>query len=711
MTLSASSPFPASFRFFRRLPGCWLPVVLAALSGATAATTLSPVVVSVTRDARSADRSTIPISVLTRADIEQAPAGQIQSLLATLPGISHSRAGGLGGQLVMRGMNSNDPRMVLVLDGDRFRGRNTLEYNLLDPSGIERIEVIRGPASALYGADAMNGVVNVITRRARGDASRDGFTLIPRLASLAYASAENLRAGRAELEGVGNGIDLLLGLGIRHAGDFRSPAGPIANSDFRTAEFTARAGYAPDAQQRWELSARLARVEAGRPGGIGGAPGLPWSEVRESPIRENHFRIGYQHHQAVPWADRIELSLYRRSLDTARTGTTRRAGNDRYARNHSFVIGPVVWGGKLLVGTPWTQGRSHWGMDFYHEAREGSELASWRGHGHAPPTSSTPRTRISRAASQLNAGLFFHHDQPLFSAHQLSLGARYDWIRTRTGSTPAPDEDARTRAAFAGRTAASDRALTASGGLILQPLSSLQVVGNLATAFRAPATFEKFGASRVGTRITEPNPALAPERSITAEAGLRLRWPPLQGNLTAFDSRYRQLIALADSGPQVRQRQNIARAGMRGLELDGIWQIQTPLSLRCNASRARGARHDTGQPLPHVPPLNGLLSLRHQSAGYSLEARLKWSLAKRRIDPARETRSAGYGIVSLYGGLELARVHPALKPFRLVLGIENLADKRYAHPATVADLRYPASPSNPLLEPGRSLVLNLVGTP
>ena len=53
---------------------------------------------------------------------------------------------------------------MLFIDGDRFRGRNFLEYSLLDPNEIERIEIIRGPAAALYGSDAMNGLVNVITR-------------------------------------------------------------------------------------------------------------------------------------------------------------------------------------------------------------------------------------------------------------------------------------------------------------------------------------------------------------------------------------------------------------------------------------------------------------------------------------------------------------------------------------------------------------------
>ena len=55
-------------------------------------------------------------------------------------------------------------RSPLYIDGDRLHGRNTLQYQYFAPEEIERVEVIRGPASVLYGSDALTGLVNMIMR-------------------------------------------------------------------------------------------------------------------------------------------------------------------------------------------------------------------------------------------------------------------------------------------------------------------------------------------------------------------------------------------------------------------------------------------------------------------------------------------------------------------------------------------------------------------
>lgn len=89
---------------------------------------------------------------------------------------------------------------VLFIDGDCFRGRNTLEYMLLDPNQIERIEALRDPASSLYGPDAIAGGVNIITRRARGD-NTGAFQVAPRLVALQANSVNDLFGGRVELPG------------------------------------------------------------------------------------------------------------------------------------------------------------------------------------------------------------------------------------------------------------------------------------------------------------------------------------------------------------------------------------------------------------------------------------------------------------------------------------------------------------------------------
>src|SRR5882724_2419738 len=167
------------------------------------------ITVTAERFERQIDLTPQSVTVMDAQELHARPLSNVQTMLDDAPGISLQRSGALDSQIVVRGLSSNDSRIVLFIDGDRFRGRNFLEYSLLDPNEIERIEVIRGPAASLYGSDAMNGLVNVITRRAKGDVTQS-FSLTPQLYSLGYSSTNNLAAGRIELQGLGNKFDMLI---------------------------------------------------------------------------------------------------------------------------------------------------------------------------------------------------------------------------------------------------------------------------------------------------------------------------------------------------------------------------------------------------------------------------------------------------------------------------------------------------------------------
>lgn len=669
---------------------------------------LGEVSVSASRSERQVDLTPKPVTIVPREQIIQRPLANVQQILGDTPGISYSRAGGAGGQLVMRGLNSNDPRMVLFIDGDRFRGRNTLEYNFLDPSEIERIEIVRGPASALYGSDAMAGVINVITRRAKGDPSQ-GFKLTPRIAALGYESASQLRAGRVEVQGVGNGFDALVGLNWRRAGDYESAAGTIPNSDFNAQALTARVGFSPDATRRFELAARINRTESGRAGGIIGAPGAPLLTVREDHNDEDYLRLSYGQTKLAPWLDGVEVSLYRRELNTDIFTEDRTAANGNVALRRSFVAGPVLYGGKAIARSSAGDALLTYGLDFFHEDRAGTENDARTFNAAGAALANAPRAKRVRDATQWNAGAFVNADWDPSPQWTLSLSARHDEVRTQLDSTAATGETPALSVAFARNLSARDRATTGGAGLIFRPIKPLHLVANVATAFRAPGTFEKFGGSVAGAVTTLPNPDLTPERSTNYELGFRVRLPQLSLNATAFRSDYRDLIQTEVINSITRQRRNTGQARLDGAEIDGSYALTSSLALRFNASKVRGTNTQTGQPLPYVPPLNGLLALRHGASADFIEVAVRAYSAKERIDARQERRTPGYATFSLYGGMDLARWAPSLKGYRLALGIENLFDKGYANPTTQENIAFPRSITNPLLAPGRSFVVNLVG--
>ncbi|HVS75965.1 MAG TPA: TonB-dependent receptor plug domain-containing protein, partial [Steroidobacteraceae bacterium] len=133
------------------------------------------ILVTASREPQSLDQVLWSSDVLTRTDIESSQTLSLQDLLAQLPGVQLDNTGGLGKQtsLFVRGMNAD--QVLLLVNGVRVgSATNGLPPLELIPVGqIERIEVVRGPLSTLYGSDAMGGVIQVFTR---GD-SRQGLTV------------------------------------------------------------------------------------------------------------------------------------------------------------------------------------------------------------------------------------------------------------------------------------------------------------------------------------------------------------------------------------------------------------------------------------------------------------------------------------------------------------------------------------------------------
>ena len=132
---------------------------------------LQPLIVTSGRHAEPVQQATAATTVFTRKDIERLQVRSVAELLERVPGVSVSRTGGAGSQtgLFMRGTST--AQTLVLVDGQRIAaassGTSSLEF--LSPEQIERVEVVRGARSALYGSDAIGGVVQIFTRQGSGD--------------------------------------------------------------------------------------------------------------------------------------------------------------------------------------------------------------------------------------------------------------------------------------------------------------------------------------------------------------------------------------------------------------------------------------------------------------------------------------------------------------------------------------------------------------
>ena len=138
----------------------------------------SSIVVTATRQEARAKELLSDITVITREQIDLAGQTTIEQLLAKQPGIEYSANGGpgQGSSIYIRGANSN--HTLVLIDGQRIGSATlgTTSFSSLPLAQIERIEILRGPASALYGADAIGGVIQVFTKRGDGPARINAST-------------------------------------------------------------------------------------------------------------------------------------------------------------------------------------------------------------------------------------------------------------------------------------------------------------------------------------------------------------------------------------------------------------------------------------------------------------------------------------------------------------------------------------------------------
>jgi hemoglobin/transferrin/lactoferrin receptor protein len=660
------------------------------------------------------------ISVVERNQIEQTSPAGLLDVLATVPGVSVARAGGIGGQIYLRGFSSNSFRSPLFVDGDRFRGRNTLQLNYFSPEEIERVEVIRGPASVMYGSEALTGLVNIVTRSPTGDPAGP-FRFTGGGWSAGYGSAANSASTYEWAQGAGGGFDFLGGFAGRWGGDYQTPRGTAPNSDYQSLGGSLKLGYTPTLGQRYEVTVRSYEEVDGRAGGVGGAPGAPYTSVRQDPNKVQTGRVSYSGEFDGP-ISHVEASAYANYYDTilrTTTNTFNASGVATKTTNQtSHVVGPWMTGGHIHAEAPWADpafgvAKTSFGLDGFHEDRPGSLLSSQtinrNAAGDVTSITNSAEQKTGPGSRQTNVGLFALHEWTPVAPLTLSIGGRYDWFNTDVDIDPVP---AATRSALIGHNDVDSGAPTGSAGFVYRALPMLDLLADVATSFRQPTNSELYAI----TATTLPNPSLEPERGVTYEGGFRFHLPNATVKVTAFDSHYDnflQTVALTYNGSAVTQSQNVGQAEVSGVELEERWQVTPTVNIFNTLTALRGTNTVTNTPLPFLAPLRGRAGVQYADldGSYSLLMVVDWATKKSRIDAAQEFQTAGYAIPKIYATLQLGKlVSPQLGDTKLILGLENIFNTAYVDASTFANVTYPQTLTNPLLEVGRNFTVKLQHT-
>jgi len=211
------------------------------------------VVVSAQAEPVTAESVATPVSVMTRADMDRRQANSLAPLLATLPGFAVARYGREGSvtSLFLNGGNSNFTK-VLVDGAPLNEPGGAFDAALLTLDNVEKIEVVRGAESALFGSDAMTGVVQIFTSR--------GTTHRPLVELLAEGGKFATARGATRVSGLAGRFDYSLAAG-RFDTDGQGP-----NDSFRNTTLSGNLGWRFSETNTLRLSLRSNTSDAGVPG-------------------------------------------------------------------------------------------------------------------------------------------------------------------------------------------------------------------------------------------------------------------------------------------------------------------------------------------------------------------------------------------------------------------------------------------------------------
>jgi vitamin B12 transporter len=246
-------PFPMKNRS-PRLPVALLPLALAAafpLHAQTVAPQLRETVITATRVPEALSDLVADVSVVDRATIERSGAGGVADVLARLPGVEVTRNGGPGNttSVFLRGAESRFT--AVYLDGVRIDSQSTggVIWEQIPLSQIDRIEVLRGPAAAVYGSDAIGGVIQLFTKKGEG-----GFTPFVGV-GFGNHGTRKVEAGASGTAGPEGALDYSLGASREVSTGFNARPLSTQNPDldgYRSTSANARLGYRINARNRIE---------------------------------------------------------------------------------------------------------------------------------------------------------------------------------------------------------------------------------------------------------------------------------------------------------------------------------------------------------------------------------------------------------------------------------------------------------------------------
>lgn len=586
------------------------------------------------------------VGVVDEREIQESMPLGVADVLDRIPGVDISTDSPWGAETVIRGM-SRDSVLVLI-DGCRLNGTTDINgrMGLVNPQDVERVEVLKGPVSTLYGSGSTGGVVNIVTREGR-------FAEQPELhgeVSLGYSSNPqgpntygNVRYGSDDLWIYGS-------LGWRdHDSAYSGGGDVIRNSGYMDLQGKVALGYAWDAEHETAIQYQHADADDVGIPGTGSAPLPATADVSLKSNDRTFVQLRQSYRPEHGALDESVLTLSYQSIVrdpaimNARTGSILQ---DPYAEHETLALN---WRNVFDLG----EHRLTAGIDAWSWYMTGDR---WNAAGvYAKPVPDT---------NTFSGGLFVEDDWKFAPAWTLNLGLRTDGVLIENEETDT------VKAGYK-----NDLDWGAHAGLTWAFAPRWSATALAATSYRTPNMLELYKNITLGGGVNEVgNPELHSEKSRYGEMGLHYTGPELRASAAAFLNLVDDLITSEEVSATLYRMANTSEARLSGLEGSLEWRFAPAWTAYGNVSWTEGRNEDTGEWLRFVAPLNGLIGLRNDlDSGFWWALESRWAAEQHQVpEGALKTDSwaivnarCGYGFEALGLGNELT------------LAVTNFLDTQY----------------------------------
>ncbi|MFH0733083.1 MAG: TonB-dependent receptor [bacterium] len=637
---------------------------------------LGEITVTSTKFDKQLREVSIPMVAISNEEFKLKPAVTMVDLLKSEAGISLGRDGIWGTRINIRGFSKET--VVTLIDGNRIETANNVAaaFSLIDPATIERIEVIKGSSSSLYGTGAIGGVVNIITNQNLfsgnyyyGGTYSSGYNSVNK----GIANSLILKAGSS------NWFAKISGT-IRNAKDTETPAGALKDSRYKDNSIFATVGYRPFEDHEFIVSYQLFNA---KDVGIPGGSAFPSTSTARYPDEKREmYSLEYKTYNLFNNLSVLDFKVFsqliNRNVEIIPNATTINHPSADHTTNGAQLQTNWIFGNynNLIVGI------DAWQRE-YEGIRERINLTAKKTIVDKPIPNSKYRS----------IGLYAQDEFKLLDNKlNLTIGGRIDQINVKNDAVSNPlyiisngvvnNNPPKTPGASFIEGDKSDMSWSTNFSSIYKVSNMFDVTLNLGRSFRSPALEERFQYIDLGGIIYFGNPDLKPEDGYLIDLGARF-WTDnftLKANLFVnYINNYIMDQEIVNDSLYVKN--NVSKARIYGFDLSWEYAFAKAFVFYGTASFSRGEDTQLKLDLQDIPPLNGRLGIKTSSLKYvsaDFVANLFDSQKNGRVnlDPLKwNVHTAGYVTYDLY--LNFMPINLYLANLQISAGIENITDKAY----------------------------------